>query len=186
MKLLLRLATLLFLGSSTGVFGAALVTTKELNLQNSLEWVGLWTFAVNANVDPVTVTNPEGDPAIHDLLVGPWTVQLTVRKGYSNGENTYKMTFEGKHNPSGPTVVGNYTATYAGDLTPKTDPKKAAHGDARDEWSFEVTPLEPGKIQWVVKAAHVVPEPSGVAAVAATGLLVFGALRRLRVRTVRA
>lgn len=182
----LRLLVPLILGISCGLNAATLTTTQEQNEPNTFLWSGYWTFAPNQNVAEQTIYNPTGDPNETGGLLGPgpWSVTLTVVKGYENGNNTYKMTFTGKHNPDGASAEYKYRATEDDDLDPGNKPVTLSHGSAKDQWIFDVLPEAPanGKIKWVVRASHVVPEPSSVAAVAGVGLLIFGFVRRVRAR----
>ncbi|MEN9674725.1 MAG: hypothetical protein RIS76_621 [Verrucomicrobiota bacterium] len=148
--------------------GQAVIVNIDEDSATRLKLTGIWDTSV-AN----TVALTEGN---FSRALGHWN--LTANFGLP----AYTMEFFGSHKGA-PQV----TATLAGfpTISPGPLPRTANHGVDNDVWSFSAShdPANAQRILWTVTAEHdftQVPEPSGVAAIAAGSLLLFGVARRAR------
>lgn len=173
-----------------------------MNLFQKSVLAAMSLVAVTAQSQAATAVfvNFEEDSATRLKLTGIWdtsvadTVALTednFSRGLIHwnltanfGLPAYTMEFFGSHKGA-PQV----TATLAGSpISPGPLPRTVNHGVDEDVWSFSARhdPADAKRILWTVTAEHQftqIPEPSGVAAIAAGSLLLFGVTRRVQAGT---
>lgn len=149
--------------------GQAVIVNIDEDSATNLKLTGIWDTSV---ADTVALTEENFSRGL-----AHWN--LTANFGLP----AYTMEFFGSHKGA-PEV----TAKLAGfpTISPGPLPRTVDHGVATDVWSFSAShdPANAKRILWTVTAQHTqIPEPSGVAAIAAGSLLLFGVTRRVQAGT---